>query len=59
MRAAAMSITVALRQSVEDRIHRIIAENGPEFEEDVKKVSTREENPAAVAARWLDRLELK
>jgi LAO/AO transport system kinase len=58
-RSAAMSIKVALRQSMEDRVLGVVDGNRDEFNEDVRKVSSREETPASVAGRWLGRLDLK
>jgi len=58
-RSAAMSIKVALRQSMEDRVLGVVDGNRDEFNEDVKKVSSREETPASVAGRWLAKLDLK
>lgn len=57
MRSAAMSVKVALRQWVEDRMIRTIDGNKEEFEEDIRRVSSREVDPITVALKWMTKLD--
>ena len=54
---AAFTITEALRGIIDDSMEELLGSSAHEFEADVQRVSSREEDPRSVARRWLAKLE--
>ncbi|MDT8395490.1 MAG: methylmalonyl Co-A mutase-associated GTPase MeaB [bacterium] len=54
---AGAAVTEALKEIMESSLSALVNGRGREWDEDVRKVATRESDPLSVARRWLARLD--